>query len=154
MTDVDRDAGKDPSAARKVRRWILGSVVVVVVLLALAVWRFSPLSPGPTTPAGATPLHIATEQAHLIPNLGCPLALLAAIRLEVVGDDLITVSLNTGERISIVWPSGWTAWRLDGRAELRGRDGSLIAREGDVLADQFGGGVGTDDVFHVCVIGG
>jgi hypothetical protein len=154
MSDDDRDAGKDRSATRRIRRWILGSVVVLVVALALAVWRISPMSPGPTTPAGATPLHIATEPAHLIPNLGCPSALLAPVRLQVAGDDLITISLNTGDPVSVVWPSGWVAWRLHGLAELRGRDGSLIARESDVIADRFGGGVGTDDVFHVCVIGG
>ena len=153
MTGDDRNAGKDRAAERHVRRRIVGSVVALVVLLALAVWRFSPLSPGPPTPAGAMPLNIATEPAHLVPNLGCPLALLAPVRLQVAGDELIVISMNTGEPVSVVWPSGWVAWRMDGRAELHGRDGSLIAREGDVIADRFGGGVGTDDVFHVCVTG-
>ena len=154
MTGDDGDGGEDRSTVRSIRRRIVGSVVVLVVLLVLAVWRLSPLSPGPATPAGATPLHIATEPAHLIPNLGCPLALLAPVRLEVASDELVAVSVGTGEPVSIVWPSGWVAWRVDGRGELRGRDGSLIAREGDVIADRFGGGIGTDDVFHVCFAGG
>jgi hypothetical protein len=43
--------------------------------------------------------------------------------------------------------------RVDGRAELVGRDGSVVAREGEVL-DDLGGGNGADNAFHVCIIGG
>ena len=32
-------------------------------------------------------------------------------------------------------------------------DGTVIGREGDIV-EGYGGGVGDDDVFHVCVIGG
>jgi hypothetical protein len=46
------------------------------------------------------------------------------------------------------------AWRVDGRAELVDRDRSVVGREGDVIEDRFGGGLGLDDAFHVCVIGG
>jgi hypothetical protein len=52
-----------------------------------------------------------------------------------------------------VWPNGWVAWRLAGRGELVSRDGTLIGREGDIVGG-FGGGVGADHAFHVCVIGG
>jgi hypothetical protein len=155
MTGDDRGAANERAeVVRRVRRVIVVSIVVVVTLIAVAVWKFSPLAPGPGTPVGATRLRIATETPHLVPALGCPLALLAPVRLQVVGEDLLTISIGTGEPVSVVWPSGWAAWRVDGRAELHGRDGALIAREGDVIADRFGGGIGTDDVFHVCIAGG
>jgi hypothetical protein len=51
-----------------------------------------------------------------------------------------------------VWPSGWAAWRLDGRAELVTREGAVVGREGE-LSEGFGGGTGDDDAFHVCIIG-
>jgi hypothetical protein len=126
---------------------------VLVLLLVVGLLRFSPLWPGPSLPSGATPLALATEPAHLIPTLGCPTALLAPARVAVVGGELVLVPESGGDPIKVVWPSGWVAWRLAGRALLVDRDGTVIGREGEVVSG-FGGGVGTDDAFHVCVIGG
>lgn len=126
----------------------------VAILLAAAALSLSPLWPGPALPAGATRLHIATAAPHLVPTFACPLAQLAPARVATAGDDLVLLSEATGEQVRVVWPSGWAAWRVDGRAELVARDGSVVAREGDVIADRFGGGTGVDDAFHVCVIGG
>ena len=125
----------------------------VVILLAVVALRLSPLWPGPALPAGATRLHIATEAPHLVPALGCLTALIAPARVATSDDDLILLTVATGEPVQVVWPSGWAAWRVGGRAELVARDGSVVARDGDVLED-LGGGVGVDDAFHVCVIGG
>ena len=88
-----------------------------------------------------------------MPAMGCPTALLAPARVAVAGDELVLVPESGGEPIKVVWPTGWVAWRLAGRAELVSREGTLIRREGDIV-EGFGGGVGTDDAFHVCVIGG
>ena len=77
--------------------------------------------PGPSLPQGATPLALATEPAHLMPTMGCPLALLAPARVAVAGNQLVLVPESGGE--------------------------------GDIV-EGFGGGVGTDDAFHVCVAGG
>jgi hypothetical protein len=74
-------------------------------------------------------------------------------RVATSDDDLILLTVPKGEPVQVVWPSGWAAWRVGGRAELVARDGSVVAREGDVL-DDLGGGVGVDDAFQVCVIGG
>ena len=124
-----------------------------MLLLAAGLLWLSPMWPGPSLPPGATPLALATEPAHLVPRLGCPTALLAPARIAVARDELVLVSESGSEPIKVVWPSGWVAWRLDGRAELVARDGRVVGREGDVV-EGFGGGVGTDDAFHVCVIGG
>lgn len=108
--------------------------------------------PGPSLPDGATPLVLATQPAHLVPTMGCPAALLAPARLVVTNDELLVVPEAGGDPIKVVWPSGWVAWRRAGVAELVSRDGTVIGREGDIVTG-FGGGVGTDGAFHVCVIG-
>jgi hypothetical protein len=137
---------------RRHRRVVLG-VTVVVVLLTAAVLRLSPLWPGPSTPPGAIRLALATEPAHLVPTMGCETALLAPARIAVVGDALVLVPEAGGDPIRVVWPAGWAAWRVDGRAELANRDGTVVGREGETVSG-FGGGVGSDGAFHVCVPGG
>ena len=111
------------------------------------------MRPGPSLHARATPLALATEPGHLLPTMGCPTALLARARVAVEGGSLVLVPEVGGDPVRVVWPTGWAAWRLDGRAELVSRDGTVVGRDGDVVSG-FGGGVGTDDAFHVCVVGG
>ncbi|MHB8961475.1 MAG: hypothetical protein ACYDAN_17855 [Candidatus Limnocylindrales bacterium] len=137
---------------RRHRRLVAG-VVVVVLLVAVGLVRLSPMWPGPSLPQGATPLVLATEPAHLLPTMGCQAALLAPARVAVAGNVLVLVPGTGGEPEQVVWPTGWAAWRLAGRAELVSHDGTVVGREGDIVSG-FGGGVGTDDAFHVCVIGG
>jgi hypothetical protein len=127
-------------------------LAAAVALLVAAVFRLSPLWPGPALPAGATRLHIVTQAAHLIPAFACPAALLAPARVATRGDDLVLLDRDTNEPIAVVWPSGWAAWRLDGRAELVTREGVVVGREGE-LSEGFGGGMGLDDAFHVCITG-
>ena len=96
-------------------------------------------------------LALATEPAHLLPTMGCHTALVEG-RVAVKANALVLVPRSGGEPTNVVWPTGWVAWRLAGRAELVSHDGTVVAREGDMVG--FGGGVSTDDAFHVCVIGG
>jgi hypothetical protein len=124
-----------------------------VVLIGFALWRLGPWWPGPALPPHATRLHIETDGLHLLPIAGCPTALLAPGRVATDGDDLVVVSVDTGKPVAVVWPTGWAAWRPGGRAELVDRGGGLVAREGDVIADRFGGGEYGDGVFHVCMVG-
>jgi hypothetical protein len=74
-------------------------------------------------------------------------------RIAVANNALVLVPEAGGDPIKVVWPTGWAAWRRAGLAELVSRDGTVIGREGDIIQG-FGGGVGTDDAFHVCVTGG
>lgn len=129
------------------------AIALVLLLLVAGLARLSPMWPGPSLPSGATPLALATEPTHLLPTMGCPTALLAPARVAVEGNSLVLVPEAGGGPVKVVWPTGWAAWRLDGRAELVSRDGAIVGREGDVVSG-FGGGVGTDDAFHVCVVGG
>jgi hypothetical protein len=83
--------------------------------------------------------------------MGCALALLKPARIATDGDRLILVSPETGAQGGrVVWPSGWAAWRRDGRAELVTRDGEVVAREGE-LTPGFAGGVDDDGAIHVCI---
>jgi len=125
----------------------------VLLLLVVGLLRLSPMWPGPSLPPGATPLALATEPAHLVPTMGCRDAAIAPARVAVVDNALVLVPEAGGDPIKVVWPTGWVAWRLAGRAELVSRGGTVVGREGDIISG-FGGGVGTDDAFHVCVSGG
>ena len=136
---------------RRHARAVIG-MAVGLLLLTLGLARLSPMWPGPALPAGATALAVATEPAHLLPTMGCPLALLLPARVAVEGDSLVLIPEAGGDPIEVVWPTGWKAWRLGGRAELVAHDGTVVGREGDVISG-FGGGVGTDDAFHVCIEG-
>jgi len=131
----------------------VAGIAVVLLLLAVGLARLSPMWPGPSLPAEATALALATEPAHLLPTMGCPTALLAPARVAVAGDALVLVAEAGGDPIKVVWPTGWAAWRLGVRAELVSHDGTVVGREGEVISG-YGGGVGTDDAFHVCVAGG
>ncbi len=135
------------------RRRLVTGLAVLLLLLVVGLLRLSPMWPGPSLPPGATPLALATEPAHLVPTMGCPTAALAPARVAVADHALVLVPEAGGDPIKVVWPTGWVAWRLLGRAELVSRDGTIVGREGDVVSG-FGGGVGVDDAFHVCVIGG
>lgn len=137
---------------RRHPRAVAGTAVVLLLLVA-GLARLSPMWPGPSLPAGATPLALMTAPAHLLPTMTCPLALLLPARVAVAGDSLVLVPETGGDPIKVVWPTGWKAWRLGGRAELVSRDGTIVGREGEVISG-FGGGAGSDGAFHVCKIGG
>jgi hypothetical protein len=64
----------------------------------------------------------------------------------------VLVSVESGDVMPVVWPSGFAAWRADGTAVVVGPYGNVIAREGDVR-DDLSGGYGTDDAFHICPYG-
>jgi hypothetical protein len=132
-------------------RLLIGGLAAALVLLA-GLYRLSPLWPGPALPAGAMPLTLATAPGHLLPTLGCTTALLAPTRVAVAGNALVLVPPTGGDPIKVVFPSGWRAWRLDGRAELVSRDGVVVGREGDIV-EGLGGGTGDDGAFEVCSVG-
>jgi hypothetical protein len=126
------------------------SSVAGILMLALAAAVFLPMIFGPALPSGATRLRIRTEAPGIV--LGCHTALLAPVRVSTDGDSLTLVNVDSGAVIPVAWPAGFAAWRQDGRAVIVDPSGVIIGREGDVL-DQLGGGLGGDNVFHICPLG-
>jgi hypothetical protein len=72
--------------------------------------------------------------------------------VEASGDELVVVSVESGNPLKVVWPAGFAAWKVDGRSVLADSWGHVVGRDGDVL-DSLGGGSGDDDAFHVCPLG-
>lgn len=122
------------------------ALVVVVLIAAASVWLHAEGGAG----IGGQPLAIRTEPAY--PTGFCSQALLGSVRIERSGSQLVFEMVTTAELVPIVWPYGYSARVVDGRAELLAADGSVVGREGDVL-EQLGGGLGANDIFHVCAVG-
>lgn len=132
------------------RKAIVAIAAAGVIVLGVAALRVLPLFTGPALPAGATRLHITTERPNL--SFGCAAAALSPVRVATSGDELILVAVESGDTVQVVWPSGFAAWRLGGRAVLADPWGSVVGRDGDVL-DSLGGGLGEGDDFHICPFG-
>lgn len=108
-----------------------------MVTLAAVVWRVLPVFTGPVLPAGATRLEIATEPPNF--NTGCAAAALGPVRVATLGAKLVLVGVASDETIEVVWPAGFAAWRVSGRAVVADPWGNVVAQDEDVL-DNLGGG--------------
>jgi len=82
-------------------------------------------------------------------GFGCPMGLVSPIRVERDGASLGFTRVDTAERASIVWPSGFSGRLLDGRAELVAPDESVLAREHDVVSNLAGAAQDNGDIL-VC----
>lgn len=134
----------------RTRKVLIAIAATAVIFLGAIGLRVLPLFTGPALPAGATRLHITAEEPNF--SLGCAAAALSPVRVAASGDELTLVSVESGDTVRVVWPSGFAAWRVGGRSVLADPWGSVVGRDGDVL-DSLGGGLGADDVFHICPFG-
>jgi hypothetical protein len=73
-------------------------------------------------------------------SFACQTALVPSIRLVVRDSALEFVNVDTGRPL----------WRMNGRAELARRDGTVLAVEGDVIANLQGSVADNGDVL-VCI---
>ena len=142
-----RDQNALMSRPRKV---LIAITAAGAIVLGASALRVLPLFTGPALPAGATRLHITTQRPNL--TLSCMAALLAPVRVATSGDELILVSVASGDTMRVVWPSGFAAWRVGGRSVVADPWGNVVGRDGDVL-DSLGGGLGVDDAFLICPFG-
>lgn len=111
------------------RKPLVAIAAAGVIILGAAALRVLPLFTGPALPAGATRLHIVTERPNL--SLGCAVALLAPVRVAASGDELILVSIASGDTVRVVRPSGFAAWRVGRRAVLADPWGNVVGRDGE-----------------------
>ena len=122
-------------------------------------------SPG-ASPAASDPtaLELATEPPPTPLPSGaarvCDQALMPA-RIVRVGNavtaaspDSRGASPDSGSTEAVVWPRGFSARLVGGVAEIVAADGTVVAREGDVI-DLGGGWDGSGGpAFHVCSVNG
>ncbi len=145
MQPVTRPNVRGPASATR-----MGLLVIALGgLVAAAVW-LGPPRPA-ALPPGATPLVLLTQSWRPWPpsGFGCANFLVFPIRVERDGNALLFTRVDNGERQSIVWPAGYSARLLSGRAELVAPDGDVVARERDVIND-LGGTEGDNGEIVLC----
>lgn len=130
--------------------------LVVAAALAGCGFSFSPTAqiaptrtPAPL-PSGATllDLHTAPPQATVPVNWACPGDTIQPAKVVHQADAVVFILQTTGDRIDLVWPRGFSAWLLNGRAEVVAPSGRAVLREGDVFSDIISG------VPNICEVDG
>jgi hypothetical protein len=112
----------------------------------------APVAPTATSTAPPSPTPEAQQvmlwtQPPPGPNEACMGALAIGVLvtdersgLGFAGDD--------GDPTPVMWPNGWTAWRVDGKVTLVDRQGRVVAREGDRI--EMGGGFLPQGAWSTC----
>ena len=134
----------------------LGLALTCALLLGCAAQGTGPalITPYPA-PAGGTSLALAVAPPLVLPSgavEACDQALFGPIRVVLSGTVLSFVSVDTGMTVELIWPHGFAAWLINGKAEIVAPDGTVIGFSGDVLSD-LGGGGGPGNASSVCGIG-
>ena len=119
----------------------VSAFVGAMVLGACAESAWSPRTPAPV-PSGATALTLATAPAaEPLPTgveWACPDALIGDVRV-LRNEGAVVFEWTSGGRVDLVWPRGFSAWLRDARAEIIAPDGSIVAREGQVISERLTG---------------
>lgn len=118
------------------RRRVGWLVVAIAASLVAVLLLLGPPRPA-ALPPGATQLTLVTAPWQWWPprGFGCQAALAPALRVGREGDAMVFNLVGSGERYRIMWPTGFSARLLNGRSELVDSDGTVVARDGDVISN-------------------
>lgn len=127
------------------------AVAVLLGLIGVASVALAPPRPA-ALPEGAAPLALRTQTPRLWPprGFGCPMALAPELRVWREADEMVFLRVSDAQRVVVVWPPGFSARLMRGRAELVMPDGGVLAREGDILTNLAGEAADNGDIL-VCV---
>lgn len=62
--------------------------------------------------------------------------LIGDVRVTLV-ESAVAFERVEGGGVDLVWPRGFSAWLRDGETEIVAPDGSVIARDGDVISERL-----------------
>ena len=125
--------------ARIMRAMLFAALVAALTLAACGGPQWSPRTPAPL-PSGATPLLLPTappaEPLRAGVEWGCADMLIGDVRVIRV-ESAVAFERVEGGGVDLVWPRGFSAWLRDGETEIVAPDGSVIARDGDVISERL-----------------
>ncbi len=123
------------------RATVIATLIGALALGACAGPQWSPRTPAPL-PSGTMPLLLATAPPAgplgAGVEWGCADQLLGDVRL-IRHESAVAFERVEGGRVDLVWPRGFSAWLRDGETEIVAPDGSVIARDGDVISERLVG---------------
>lgn len=146
---MDDELDAQPVGRAASGRLIAVVIVVAVVVAAVAGYLWFDIKG--TRPLPGEPLAIVTDPPP-VAGATCAKNVIPPAKLLVVGDSLVLIASNGGEEIPVAWPNGYAARLNQGRGELYGVRGFLVAVENDNIQERFYGAAGADGVFHICKV--
>ena len=139
----------DPLEAPAARFGLLLGLILLgaLALIVGAILMLSPQGPA-LLPPRATPLALRTQpwKPWPIGGFGCPMAGVAPLRVEVDGSSMVFERADGAHLVSIVWPYGFSARLLDGKAELVAPDGTVLATQDQVISNLAGSSADNGDI--------
>jgi hypothetical protein len=78
------------------------------------------------------------------------MAVLTPVRVQRDGGSMVFADEASGNRLQVVWPNGYSARLRNGRAELVPPNGSVLARDGDVIRNLASGAADNGDLL-ICM---
>lgn len=150
VVDALRAAAPTELGVRRASR-IAAAVTVLLGLIGVASIALAPPRPA-ALPDGAAALALRTQMPRLWPprGFGCPMALVPELRVWREADEMVFLRASDQQRVVLVWPPGFSARLVRGRAELVMPNGAVLAREGDIVTNLAGEAADNGDIL-VCV---